>query len=256
MIAMGCDVGNLFTKAVIFDEDELVASKIVRTTGNVAEEIDGLLDCLIAEAKLKPNQVEAIAATGKGADFVTRADFIEETVNCIGAAAIFFLPDVRLALSIGGQSIASIRLDEDGLVTNLMRNDKCASGSGRLIEVIGAKLDLEIEEIDPTIAKAIDPVSISNQCGVFAESEVISYVNDGRERSDIMAGICGSVANIAAAQVRRFGAEENYTVIGGVAGFESVVSVLEEKLEGAYHPFPHDPQLAGAIGAALFAGSE
>ena len=115
---------------------------------------------------------------------------------------------------------------------------------------------MDIDEIDATAAGAKKPVPISSQCGVFAESEVITHVNEGEEPADIVAGLCDAVASIVAAQARRFSSGDRYTLTGGVAGIESVSRLIRGKLEGTYYRFPHDPRLAAAIGAAIIAGME
>lgn len=255
MITLGCDIGSLFSKAVIFDDDDLVALAMVRTTGNIADEIEDLLGMLMKKAGIKKDRIDGFAGTGSGADLLIGVDFTEDEVNCVGAAASFFIPDVELGICIGGQSISAMQLDADGLVTNFMRNDKCASGSGRFLEVMCEKLNEDISVVDALVSKATSTVPISSQCSVFAESEVITHVNEGLPLPDIFSGICTSVANIVVSQTRRFGMAPTYTIVGGVAKLESVVDIIKGKLTGEYHPFPHDPQYAAAIGAALLAGS-
>ena len=256
MIAVGCDVGSLYSKAVVLVDDELIAGRVVPTTGHIAEEIEGLIDAVVREAGIKADQVDCLAATGNGADLVRGARLLEDEVACVGAAAAYHLEEVELVIHVGGQSIASIKLDEDGDVADFMRNDKCASGSGRFLEMMSHKLHLDVAGIDEAVAGSARPVAISNQCGVFAESEVISHVNAGESTADILAGVCASVANIVVAQGRRFGTGRHYTVTGGVALIDSVVNIIRRKLGGAYHAFPLDARLTAAVGAALLGGGD
>ena len=256
MITMGCDIGSLFIKAAVLKGDDLAAFKIMRTTGNIASEIEGFLKATAAEAGVDRNKIECLAGTGSGADLLKNADFTEDIVTCLAAATAFYLPKVQLSIDIGGQSITSMLLNQDGEVVDFMRNDKCASGSGRFLEVMSNKLNVNIADIDQTVARSAKPVTLSAQCGVFAESEVITHVNEGEQTPDIIAGVCGSVANIVVAQARRFGMADHYTITGGVAQIGSVLKIIKEKLSGTFHPFPHNPQLAAAIGAAVLAGSE
>lgn len=256
MITMGIDVGNLLSKVVILDGDDLVASGIIETTGNVASEIGGLIGAVLSDAGMTLEQVEVSAGTGSGAELLDGMDYSEDELTCTAAAGAYLLPDINMVVDIGGQRIASILIDEDGDVVNFMRNDKCASGSGRFLEVMSNAVGVGIDEIDSTAASAKKPVSISSQCGVFAESEVITHVNEGEEPADIVAGLCDAVASIVAAQARRFSAGDKYTLTGGVARIEAVSRLIVEKLGGTFYRFPHDPRLAAAIGAALLAGME
>ncbi len=251
MRTMGIDVGNVLSKVAILDGDELIADGIMETTGNIASEIVGFVQSVLAGAGLDREGIEAVAGTGSGTDLLDDVDFVEDEVVCVGSAAAYLLDEVEIVIDIGGQSITAILLHKDGDIANFMRNDKCASGSGRFLEVMSGAMGVDVADIDEIVARAEKPVLLSSQCGVFAESEIITHVNEGEETQDIVAGICDSVANIVVAQARRFGLADHYTITGGVARIESVVRVIEMKLSGTYHKFPYDPRLAAAIGAAL-----
>jgi predicted CoA-substrate-specific enzyme activase len=253
VITAGLDIGSLFTKAVVMDGDDIVASRVIATTGNVSGEVGPLVSETLRDAGNARDRVDCLGVTGHGADLIDKsfADFTEDILACVAAAAAFYLPEVRTLIDMGGQSTTSVSLNPDGEVTNFMRNDRCAAGSGRLLEVMAEKLGIGVGEIDAAVARSGRTVEVSNQCGVFAESEVITHVNNGESADEVMAGICSSVAKMASAQGRRFGVTGVYTLTGGVARFDSVNSIVRERLGGDYQRFPGDPKLAAAIGAAL-----
>jgi predicted CoA-substrate-specific enzyme activase len=253
-MTMGIDIGNLLSKVVVLDGDRLVASGVMETTGNVASEIVDLVDSVLAEAGIGRGQLDAVASTGSGAEQAGAFDFAEDELTCTAAAGAYYLPEINMIVDVGGQSITSILLDEEGDVVNFMRNDKCASGSGRFLEVMSHAIGVGIDDIDAAAERADGEVSISSQCGVFAESEVITHVNAGEKPENIVSGLCDSVASIVAAQARRFSSGDRYTLTGGVARIESVAGRIRGKLGGDYYAFPHDPRLAASIGAALLAG--
>jgi predicted CoA-substrate-specific enzyme activase len=256
MITMGIDIGNLLSKVVVLDGDDLVASGVMQTTGNVAGEMEQLVSSVLAEAGLERGQVEGSAGTGVGVEMLRDLDFTEDEVTCVAAAGAYYLPEINMVVHVGGQSITSILIDEDGDVVNFMRNDKCASGSGRFLEVMSHAVGVGIDDINETVSRANKPVPISSQCGVFAESEVITYVNEGAEPADIVAGLCDAVASIVAAQARKFSDGDRYTLTGGVARIDAVEERIAGKMNGTSYEFPYDPRLAAAIGAALLAGME
>jgi predicted CoA-substrate-specific enzyme activase len=256
VITMGIDIGNLLSKVVVLDGDDLVASGVMQTTGNVAGEMEQLVSSVLAEAGLERGQVEGSAGTGVGVEMLRDLDFTEDEVTCVAAAGAYYLPEINMVVHVGGQSITSILIDEDGDVVNFMRNDKCASGSGRFLEVMSHAVGVGIDDINETVSRANKPVPISSQCGVFAESEVITYVNEGAEPADIVAGLCDAVASIVAAQARKFSDGDRYTLTGGVARIDAVEERIAGKMNGTSYEFPYDPRLAAAIGAALLAGME
>ncbi len=250
-MVLGVDVGSLFCKAVLLRGEEMVASGIRETTGNVAREIEGFTREVLASVDASRSDLSICVGTGTGADLVGWAEFDEDDVACVAMATRHLLPDIGLVVDIGGQSISTVLCDPHGEVLDFMRNDKCASGSGRYLEVMSAALGVPVERIDETARMSRKKVSISSQCGVFAESEIVSHVNEGEEVPDIVAGLCDSVASMVISQVMRFGGNDDFTVTGGVARIGTVTGMMAERLRGSYRPFPVDPMLGAAYGAAL-----
>lgn len=254
MITVGIDIGNLLSKVVVLDGDAILASGIMLTTGNASSEIGGLVSRVLDDAGIARSHVGAFASTGSGADLAGDDCVVADEITCVAAAGAYFLAEINMVVDVGGQSITAVLIDEDGDVVNFMRNDKCASGSGRFLEVMSNAVGVDIDDIDETASGAKSPVSISSQCGVFAESEVITHVNAGENPADIVAGLCDSVASIVSAQARRFGSGDHYTLTGGVARIGAVAERINDRMDGTYYEFPHDPRLAACIGAALLAG--
>ena len=251
MISAGCDIGARYTKVVVVGPDRLLASRVAPTTGRPGDEVAGLLDAACVAAGVARRDLAFVGATGRGGAQVAWADFCEDEVACVGAAVGYYLPDADLALQVGGQSIAALRLDGPGEVGAFWRNDKCAAGTGRFLEMMSARLGEPLDQLDARARAATTPRDVSSQCVVFAESEAISHLNAGVPVPDIVAGICRSIGRIVAAQGRRVRGAQTFTVTGGVARLTAVVDVVCARLALRYCAFPEDPQLAAALGAAL-----
>jgi predicted CoA-substrate-specific enzyme activase len=263
LITVGCDIGSLFSKAVVLEADRpggagrLLASRTVETTGTIAARIPELIAGVLEQAGADPGAVDTVAATGRGAALVEIAEFTEEEMVCVGVAARSRLPEVDRVVEIGGQSITALRIDAEGDVLDFIRNDKCASGSGRFLEVMSEAIGVPIAELDRHASRATRTTELSAQCGVFVESEVITHLNAGEAPANIGAGLCDSVARIVVSQIKRLGAPApgaGFTLTGGVARLRTVVDRIWERVpELVLVPFPLDPQLAAALGAALLA---
>jgi len=95
-------------------------------------------------------------------------------------------------------------------------------------------------------------IKISSMCTVFAESEVISLIAENQPKEVIIRGLHDAIADRILGLVRRVGVEEGVTLTGGVAKNQGVVKALEERL-GVKLFVPPEPQIIGALGAALLA---
>ncbi|GAG24524.1 unnamed protein product, partial [marine sediment metagenome] len=147
-----------------------------------------------------------------------------------------------------------IRTDEDGRVIDFVMNDKCAAGTGRFLEVMAKALDLHTDELGAISLQSNEPCSISSVCTVFAESEVVSLRAEGKSREDIIAGIHKSIASRIRSMMSQIGQEDLVVLTGGVAKNSGLVKALEHELKISIK-IPENPQITGALGAALIACS-
>ena len=102
------------------------------------------------------------------------------------------------------------------------------------------------------LAETGTPLSISALCTVFAESEVISYIGEGRPRPDIAAGVIDSVAAKVATLCSRQALLPEIRLTGGLCHSPYFVARLAEKLGHPVQALPGG-QFAGAYGASLIA---
>lgn len=173
------------------------------------------------------------------------------TVVCLAIAGRDIV-GADYVIDIGAQSITVISVDEEGNVIDYVKNDKCASGSGKFLEIMSLALGIEISDIDRFASKANKKLSITSQCAVFAESEVISYLNEGESRENVISAVCDAIVKIVASQVNKVKIRGRYTITGGIANFSSVTERIKRTIGGDYIEFPN-PQFAAAIGAGIVA---
>jgi predicted CoA-substrate-specific enzyme activase len=235
-------------------KDDNILTHEIMPYKNLPRQIAGeVYQKALSRADLSPEQLDYCVATGFGKKAVSYANAESSEVMCLNRAFRFCAPEVRTIIDAGGQSMRAININQKGKVIDSTVNEKCAAGTGKFIEVMARALELPLEEIGELPFSASDPVSITSQCGVFAESEVITYVNDGRESSDIVAGIARSVANKISSLVRRISMDEKFAMVGGVAKNKGVMELVKEELGIKLVDLDEDPQIYGALGAALVA---
>jgi predicted CoA-substrate-specific enzyme activase len=161
---------------------------------------------------------------------------------------------VRTVIDVGGHSFTAFNMYPDGRIAETSITDMCAAGTGKYLEVMADALETPLEELSRSSLSSTNPLPITHQCVVLAESDLITYVNDGHDPLDIFAGIGSSVAARIAGMVKRIAIREGVAMTGGVARNPIVARELEKelglKLAGLGGV---DPRLLGAYGAAILA---
>lgn len=253
MIVAGCDVGSITAKAVIMAEGgKILASEVIRATTLPERSAQEVMERALSKAGVSMKDIEYCVGTGYGRKHIPFVNAVEPEITCLGKGAAWFAPTVRTVVDIGGQDAKAIRLDEKGNVIKYIYNDKCASGTGRFLEVMADALEIKLEDMGPLSFQSTNPVAISNQCVVFAETEIISLINEGRELPNIVRGLHRALANKAAALAKSIGVEADVTMTGGVAKNPGILRSLENAM-GVKIIQMEDPQINGAVGAALIA---
>ena len=130
-------------------------------------------------------------------------------------------------------------------------NDRCAAGTGRFLEMVAARLDMDWEKLAELARQSKKPALISNMCVVFAETEIIGLLADGKPLPDVVAGVQNAIATRVSALAGRFVSPPVYFT-GGVALLAGMARALEEVLACPVRVAPQ-PQFTGALGAALSA---
>jgi predicted CoA-substrate-specific enzyme activase len=253
MIVAGCDVGSLTGKAVILKDGEILSYAIVPTTPKPERTAKNAMDEALENGKIKLEEIAYIVGTGYGRVKIPFANSEVSELTCHGKGAHSFIPSIRTIIDVGGQDCKVIKVSKDGKILDFAMNDKCAAGTGRFLEVMAKTLELKLEELGPMSLQSKNQAKITAQCSVFAETEVVSLMADGIEVADIVAGIHDAIASRIMSLVYRVGLEEDLTITGGVAKNIGVVTFLEKKLGIESKKLPVDPQLMGALGAALIA---
>lgn len=253
MYVMGIDSGSTSTNAVIMDRNrEIKAFSVVRTGAKSGQSAQKILEEVLDKAGLKREDISWIVSTGYGRVSIPFADENVTEISCHGRGAHYFNPKVRTILDIGGQDSKAIHLNEAGEVTDFVMNDKCAAGTGRFLEMIARSLEMDISELGPAALQSTEYIEITSMCSVFAESEVISLIAQNKEKADIAAGVCRSIAGKSYSLMKRVGLEPEFMMTGGVAKNPGVVRAVEEKIGAKLYICP-EPEIVGAVGAALYA---
>lgn len=252
----GCDVGSTYTKAVILDENgKIVASTIQRSKINAEQSSVQAVDSCLSQVEgiSKPEDLAYIVGTGYGRNRVPFAHENVSEISCHAMGVHVTNPEVKAIIDIGGQDVKGIAVAPDGTVKNFAMNDKCAAGTGRFYEAMAHSFEMTLEEFSVLSLKAKNAIPVTAQCTVFAESEVIALVGEGKAPEEIAAGIQMAVAKRCFIMAKKAGAINSITLTGGCAKNEGLKKAIEKVLKTKVIELAVDPQLMGALGAAEFA---
>jgi len=257
MIVGGCDVGSATGKAVIMRNGKIISYDIIPSTTKPEVTARTVMDKALKKASLSSiSDLDYIVGTGYGRLKVPFAHENISEITCHARGAQWLLPTVRTVVDIGGQDCKVMSLGANGKVLEFVMNDRCAAGTGRFFEAMARVLDCGLQGLSELALQGKNPATISSQCSVFAESEVVTLVNEGKELSDIVAGLHASIASRLNSMVRKVGLVEDVVLTGGCAKNDGLAKALEDKLGMSVKKLPVDPQIAGAIGAALIAAEQ
>jgi len=243
MKSAGIDVGSRTVKLVIVEDGRVVCSRKQENSFDSLHVIRQLLDGVA---------YNTITATGYGRHLFTQ-HFAGQTISEIAAFARgthHLFPACRAVLDIGGQDTKAIALDEQGRVRKFEMNDKCAAGTGRFLEIMAMALGYSLEEFGAAALNGEQGEKINSMCTVFAESEVISMISRGAKREQVALGIHQAVASRSVAMLQKIAAQNQIVFVGGVALNPAMRGLVQAALQTTLLT-PDDPQLVGALGAAL-----
>lgn len=252
----GCDVGSTYTKAVIVDENgKMVSNTTIRSKINANISAELAMNEVVAQVKeLKSSQdLKYLVGTGYGRNKVPFAHENISEISCHAMGVHVTDPSVKAIIDIGGQDVKGIHVDTDGTVKNFAMNDKCAAGTGRFYETMANAFEMSLSDFSNLSIGAKNLIPITSQCTVFAESEVITLVGEGKPMNEIAAGIQMSVAKRCFVMAKKAGAVDSITLTGGCAKNAGLKQAIEQVLKIKVIDLRTDPQLMGALGAAEFA---
>lgn len=252
----GCDVGSTYAKCVILDETgKIVADATIKSKINPVKSAEMVMDETIAKVDGLDSVTDLtyLIGTGYGRNKVPFADENISEISCHAMGVHITNPSVKAIIDIGGQDVKGIAIDTDGTVKNFAMNDKCAAGTGRFFEAMAEAFEMSLPEFSRLSLTAKNTIPITAQCTVFAESEVISLVGEGKPMDEIAAGIEFAVAKRCFVMAKKAGATDSITLTGGCAKNEGLKQAIEHVLKIKVVDLDTDPQLMGALGAAEYA---
>ncbi len=253
---LGIDIGSTTTKFALVDSaGRMLAKRYVPTRGRPVEVARELVAGLCSELG-GGALLLGLATTGSGRQVVgdfLGADLIIDEITAHARGAIEADPEVDTIFEIGGQDAKYIRLEARHAIDFDM-NKVCAAGTGSFLHELAAKLGVDIVgEFETVALSSPAPVQLAERCTVFMESDLVSALQRGAPRDDLIAGLAYAVVhNYLNRVVGRRNIGRRVMFLGGPSLNRAIVAAFEQVL-GRSVTVPRHREVMGALGAALAA---
>jgi predicted CoA-substrate-specific enzyme activase len=200
-VSIGIDVGSTTVKAVLVDTctDAILWSDYQRHEGRQLAKVLELLQSAESEFPAIQSDRTRVFATGSGAAILETclgAKFVQE-VNAVALAVERLHPEVGSVVELGGQDAKIIIFRDDpgsgGKKKIPTMNDKCAGGTGAVLDKIAAKLGIPAHELQAQGYDGLKLHHIAGKCGVFAETDINSLQLVGIPNDQLMASLFDAI---------------------------------------------------------------
>ncbi len=267
IVSAGIDVGSVSSQCVIMVDGELYAFSNLRSGAGSEDSARKASSMALEGTEMTLEDWDYCVGTGYGRVYVPMSKKAITEIACHGRGANWMYgPNVKTILDMGGQDCKVIRVDEKGKILNFAMNDKCAAGAGRGMEVFADFVGVAITEVgERSFDIEKEPPAVSSTCVVFAKSEAGSLLKEGWNVNDVLASYASATAHRVVELMERVGMEPELAITGGIAKNRGVTERIERDIgmkfkDRSWHNskysergYPFDTQIAGALGAALFA---
>jgi predicted CoA-substrate-specific enzyme activase len=247
----GIDVGTSYIKVVIIDgKNKIVKSLVKKTSSDLKKSIKNSYEEAITTGIISRENIKCITSTGFGRNNVSFADSVKTEISAHAKGAYHYFPKKCTIIDIGGQDTKIIKIDAKGKTIGFKMNRKCAAGTGTFLEEIAYKLNIPLDNFNRIALKSSMDTSLSSFCTVFASTEILTRIKEGEKIEDMVKSAFESVAR----RIIEMDTFDNTIIMtGGVVAYNDIISKILSKHIGKKIFMPPEPQLCGALGAALYA---
>jgi predicted CoA-substrate-specific enzyme activase len=192
-----------------------------------------------------------VAATGRRFRHFVHLTSIPEP-EAVEWAYRFVKPDgvdCPAIVSAGGETFMVYALNSQGLISNVLTGNKCASGTGEFFLQQLRRMDVSLDEAAHW-TETEKPHPVSGRCSVFCKSDCTHAINKGVPKSRVTAGLCRMMAGKILELLKTVD-KQNIMIVGGSSRNQMMIRFLEQEIADLLVP-PEAPYFE-ALGTALWA---
>jgi predicted CoA-substrate-specific enzyme activase len=248
---VGVDVGASTAKAIVINGAKEILGFSVNDSGvDFEAAAEKAFEDSKVKAGLETSDETSVVATGYGRRNVSFAGSTRTEISCHARGSFHSFPRAHTLIDIGGQDSKIIKIGVSGKRINFKMNRKCAAGTGAFLEEIANRLRIPIGDLNGLAARATEEIQLGSYCTVFTATEMLAKIREGVKAEDLIRGIFGAVI---ARTMEMDPLEGDIVMTGGVVAYNPLLKEMFRERLGKEIFVPPLPQLAGALGAALYA---
>jgi len=244
---LGVDLGSAYTKFNVIDRaGNSLYSTAIKTLDRDKLSVNHVMDVIRSEFN-----IAYCCATGYGRKHLHQADLVKTEINCAALGVSMFEQGEKNIIDIGGEDIKVVQCNASDKVENFYLNDKCAAGTGSFLTEIAERAEIPISEMSELAGKSNNDAELNSFCTVFAKTEIMTWLFDGKSIDDIARGIYLSIAN----RIFKLRIDPQLPIfmIGGVIDHHPFLAKILEQRYGQTVNVIANPQFVVSLGAAVYA---
>lgn len=248
MRILGIDLGSREVKIVLMENNKVIDKKKISTMSFYRDYCTYDNNKIKVDLnKLNIKEIDKGISTGYGRNNTDLSMFKPITEIKAHVYGVMYQTKLRdfILLDIGGQDVKIIKV-ENGIITDLELNEKCAASCGRYLENMANVLEISLDEMSKHYK---EPVELNSTCAVFSESELIGKIAEGTSFENLCAGVNYSLYKRLKPLLTKFKGRK-LVISGGVANNYAVKKYLKNDYDEIIEM--EDPQFNGAIGCCYF----
>src|ERR1700745_1026981 len=193
---VGLDVGSTTVKATVVDAatDQILWQDYQRHETKQPEKTLEFLKRMETEVGINRHNTRMFLTGSGGGGIADQigAKFVQE-VTAVSLAVENIHPEVYSVIVLGGQDAKIIVFKDDEETGRKKKipsmNDKCAGGTGAVIDKINAKLKIPTAQLAEQKYHGIKLHKVAGKCGVFAETDINGLQKVGTPPDELMASL-------------------------------------------------------------------
>jgi activator of 2-hydroxyglutaryl-CoA dehydratase/predicted nucleotide-binding protein (sugar kinase/HSP70/actin superfamily) len=196
---VGIDVGSTTLKGLVSDRTgQVLFRSYQRHESRQAARLLAFLEHVRRDLDIRDEDCR-VFMTGSGSTSLAPligARFVQE-VAAVALAVERLHPTVRSIVELGGQDAKIIVFRDDPITGRRNKfssmNDKCAGGTGAIIDKIAAKLTIPPADVARCAYTGIRLHQVAGKCGVFAETDINGLQKQGVPSDELMASLFDAI---------------------------------------------------------------